>query len=63
MRPVLEALRPLFAFSVLMGISLFWAYKSPSNILEIDPRPVYLLTGTIFSNMSVSNMSLSSIST
>ncbi|XP_063699759.1 ethanolaminephosphotransferase 1 [Culicoides brevitarsis] len=52
MRKPMEALRPLFSFGIFMGISLAWAHLSPTNILETHPRAVYLLSGTIFSNIS-----------
>lgn len=52
MRPISEALRPLYSFAIFMGISLFWAYQSPTNIVVTDPRAVYMLSGTIFSNIS-----------
>lgn len=54
MRKTVEALRPLYSFGIFMAISLIWAHKSPTNILETHPRAVYLLSGTIFSNISVS---------
>lgn len=52
MRPLSEALRPLYSFAIFMGISLYWAYQSPNDIVATDPRAVYMLSGTIFSNIS-----------
>lgn len=53
MLSLLEALRPLFSFLTFVVVSMLWAHKSPNNIMETDPRAVFLLTGTIFSNISV----------
>jgi ethanolaminephosphotransferase len=58
MRPPMEALRPMFPFAAFMLISFYWVYRSPNDIINKDPRALYLLTGTIFSNISVSIQSL-----
>lgn len=50
----MEAIRPLIPFVTFMVIFLYWAHMSPGNIIEKDPRVLYLLSGTIFSNISVS---------
>uniref|UniRef100_U5EUB6 Putative sn-12-diacylglycerol ethanolamine-and cholinephosphotransferase n=1 Tax=Corethrella appendiculata TaxID=1370023 RepID=U5EUB6_9DIPT len=52
MRPPMEAARPLFTYFTFMFISLFWVYKSPNDIMNKDPRAIYILSGTIFSNIS-----------
>ncbi|XP_055372170.1 ethanolaminephosphotransferase 1 [Condylostylus longicornis] len=52
MRPFSEAARPMYPFLTFMFLLLFWAFKSPSNIIEKDPRALFLLSGTIFSNIS-----------
>lgn len=54
MRTPIEAARPFFPFITYLALFMFWAYKSPKNIMDIDTRAVFLLTGTIFSNTSVS---------
>lgn len=53
MRPFLEAAKPLYPLIGLFFISTIWAYLSPNNILEHDPRIFFMITGTIFSNFSV----------
>ena len=40
-----EAMRPLVATSVAMLLCFAWVLGSPSDILVLDPRCVYLLTG------------------
>ena len=54
MRPFNEAIRPLYNLATFMFISMFWVYNSPNDIMNTDPRAVYILSGTIFSNISVS---------
>lgn len=54
MRTFVEAARPFFPFLTYLALFMFWIYKSPRHIMETDTRAVFLLTGTIFSNMSVS---------
>lgn len=53
MRPFVEAAKPLFPLIGLFFVSTTWAYFSPNNILEYDPRIFFMITGTIFSNFSV----------
>lgn len=53
MRTFFEAARPLVSFFLFMILFLYWAHMSPNNILESDPRILYLLCGTVFSNLSV----------
>ncbi|XP_055295725.1 ethanolaminephosphotransferase 1 isoform X2 [Sitodiplosis mosellana] len=52
MRSPLEAARPFFPFLTFLALFIFWIQKSPSNIMDVDTRAVFLLTGTIFSNVS-----------
>lgn len=52
MRSFVECIRPLIPLILFGVISITWAHKSPNRIIETDPRAVYLLTGTIFSNIS-----------
>lgn len=54
LRTPIEAARPLISFFFFMVLFLYWAFKSPNNIIEKDTRIVYLLSGTLFSNISVS---------
>lgn len=54
MRSFLEAIRPLMAVFIFFVITLIWVLYSPSNIIEKDPRALFFLLGTIFSNISVS---------
>jgi ethanolaminephosphotransferase len=52
MRSFSECIRPLIPLVAFLGITTFWVKYSPNNIVEKDPRAVYLLVGTIFSNIS-----------
>jgi ethanolaminephosphotransferase len=54
MRSAFEAGKPLYPLFGLFIISTCWAYYSPNNILNWDPRLFFMITGTIFSNFSVS---------
>lgn len=54
MRSFTEAIRPLVPLFVFFAICTVWVIKSPNSILEKEPRVIYFLTGTIFSNISVS---------
>jgi hypothetical protein len=53
MRPPLEALRPCYSVFTFIGLCSFWVLNSPNNVIEVDPRAVYFMTGTIFSNICV----------
>lgn len=52
MRPLLEAIRPIWSILTIFTIMTFWALKSPNDILEYDPRMFFLLFGTLFSSVS-----------
>lgn len=52
MRPFTEAIRPLIPMASCFLLTLYWVLKSPSNIIERDPRALFFLIGTIFSNFS-----------
>lgn len=52
MRSFTECVRPLIPLLLFLAVSILWAHKSPNRIVETDPRAIYLLTGTIFSNIS-----------
>ena len=51
MRSFCEAVRPLFPVLLMMAITTVWVSYSPNNIVSADGRIVYLLTGTLFSNI------------
>ncbi|XP_033167940.1 ethanolaminephosphotransferase 1 [Drosophila mauritiana] len=57
-----EAVRPMWPFITYFVILLAWPYLSPNDIMEKDPRAIFMLSGTIFSNVScrliVSQMSV-----
>lgn len=54
MRSFGEAVRPLVPLFLLFAITTLWVAASPNDILRKEPRAIYFLTGTIFSNISVS---------
>lgn len=49
---IYEAVRPLFSTIYLFVIQWIWIEYSPSNIMELEPRAFFWLTGTLFSNIS-----------
>ncbi|KAG4073529.1 hypothetical protein HA402_000753 [Bradysia odoriphaga] len=51
MRPILEALRPLMPFTALFVITTIWVMLSRNDICFMEPRLLFLLFGTIFSNI------------
>lgn len=52
MRSFSECIRPLIPLVAFLGVSTLWVWYSPNDIVNKDPRAVYLLVGTIFSNIS-----------
>ena len=48
-----EAIRPLFSTFYLFIIQMVWIQYSRVNILDLEPRVFYWVTGTLFSNISV----------
>lgn len=50
-RTFVEAMRPLLSTILAMALSFIWVVNSPHNILKMDPRMVFFLTGTIFANI------------
>ena len=44
-------MRPLVSTLVAMVLFFIWVLKSPSSILDKDPRCMFLLTGTVFANI------------
>lgn len=55
MRPFIEAIRPMFPFVTLFITTTVWVMFSRNDILSKEPRILFLLFGTIFSNISVSH--------
>lgn len=53
MRPMMEMLRPFFAFVWLFVITLIWSFYSRNNVINLEPRVLWILYGTIFSNIAV----------
>lgn len=51
MRPFSEAIRPLVPVLVFLVVCTVWVMYSPIDVVDLDPRCVYLVTGTIFSNI------------
>ncbi|KAK7869581.1 hypothetical protein R5R35_003373 [Gryllus longicercus] len=51
MRSFTEASRPLVPVILFLILCTWWVTHSPSNIVNVDPRCVYFVTGTIFSNI------------
>lgn len=62
MRSFKEAIRPLWPLLAFMVLLLLWPFISPNDIMEKDPRILFMLSGTIFSNISVSLGQLFSLS-
>ena len=54
MRNFREAIRPMWPFLTFLVLLMIWPYISPNDIMEKDPRILFMLSGTIFSNISVS---------
>ncbi|XP_070068206.1 ethanolaminephosphotransferase 1 [Drosophila takahashii] len=52
MRPMWEMLRPFFAFVWLFVITLIWSFFSRNNVINLEPRILWILYGTIFSNIA-----------
>ncbi|CAG9131616.1 unnamed protein product [Plutella xylostella] len=52
MRSFLEAIRPLWALLSIFSLCSLWAHQSPRRVVQRDPRAVFLLVGTLFSNVA-----------
>ncbi|KAG7301050.1 hypothetical protein JYU34_015425 [Plutella xylostella] len=52
MRSFLEAIRPLWALLSIFFLCSLWAHQSPRRVVQRDPRAVFLLVGTLFSNVA-----------
>ncbi|XP_072948091.1 ethanolaminephosphotransferase 1-like [Epargyreus clarus] len=50
MRPPLEAMRPLWSLLTVFATSSLWAHRS--SLADHDPRVLFLLVGTLFSNVA-----------
>jgi len=50
-RTFLEANRPLVSTTIALIVSLVWVCLSRNDILELDPRCMFLLSGTVFANI------------
>lgn len=50
----MEAARPLFPFLWLFVISTIWVFFSINDIINKEPRIMFILFGTLFSNIAVS---------
>lgn len=53
MRSFLEAVRPLQPFLGMFIITTIWVLFSKNRICELEPRLLFLLFGTVFSNVCV----------
>lgn len=53
LRTLVDAFRPLYPVFGMFVISTLWLLFSPNNIMTVDPRMFIMVTGTIFSNISV----------
>lgn len=55
----MEAIRPLMPFVALFVITTVWMLRSRNDICSLEPRMLFVLFGTIFSNICVSTTSSS----
>lgn len=53
MRSFLEAIRPLIPFTSLFVLTTVWVLLSRNDICSREPRMMFVLYGTIFSNICV----------
>lgn len=54
----MEAVRPMFPFLWLFFFTTIWAFYSRNNVLSLEPRIMFILFGTLFSNIAVSNQKI-----
>lgn len=47
-----EAMRPLVSLLVAFCLCVFWAYASPNDVLTLDTRCFFVMSGTLYANMS-----------
>ncbi|CAB3407084.1 unnamed protein product [Caenorhabditis bovis] len=48
----LSGFRPAWPVLVLFASSIYWAVKSPTNVIDVDPRCFFFCMGTVFSNIA-----------
>lgn len=53
-----EMMRPLIPLVTLFILTSGWSYYSPADIINLQPRLFFLMTGTVFSNIAVSSLLL-----
>lgn len=53
MRSFYEAIRPLIPFTSLFALTTVWAIWSRNDICALEPRLLFVLYGTVFSNICV----------
>lgn len=53
MRSFMEAIRPLIPFTSLFALTTVWVLLSRNDIVSLEPRMLFVLYGTIFSNICV----------
>jgi len=49
---LIEAMRPMITYTVGFFICVYWARFSPNDVLGQDARAYFLLSGTLYANMS-----------
>uniref|UniRef100_A0A8R1DN16 Ethanolaminephosphotransferase 1 n=1 Tax=Caenorhabditis japonica TaxID=281687 RepID=A0A8R1DN16_CAEJA len=49
---LLAGVRPVWPVLVLFASCIFWAVKSPTNVIDEDPRFFFFCMGTVFSNIT-----------
>ncbi|UMM11566.1 hypothetical protein L5515_000786 [Caenorhabditis briggsae] len=49
---LLAGVRPAWPVLILFASSIFWAVKSPTNVIDADPRFFFFCMGTVFSNIT-----------
>lgn len=49
---VWEAIRPMTSFVIAAALCIVWAVLSPNDIIEIEPRCFYFMSGTLYANLS-----------
>jgi len=50
-RSFVEATRPLVSTLIAMLLFFIWVCWSPNKVLDLDPRCMFFLTGTVFANI------------
>ena len=52
MRSPAEALRPLVSFFIAMILCVTWSVCSPNDLLVVDTRMIFYVSGTVFANLA-----------